>query len=133
MGIIASINHAELSVAISRPEDRASVIVSCDIEFTEAEVHAMNTAGLYYTLSCEVINKDPLTDNPVVTYGQQRLPREQASQHEHVVFDANVRMGDLHERLIGRDRLRANLTLKNEETDATITRRTEVVAVDLAA
>ena len=42
-------------------------------------------------------------------------------------------MDNLHERLIGKDKLLAKLTLKNEETGAEDVRRTEVIAVDVAA
>src|SRR5262249_52647954 len=49
---MASINNHGLTVTTNRPDDRASVIVSCDIEFTEVEVNAMNLLGLRHTLTC---------------------------------------------------------------------------------
>jgi hypothetical protein len=54
---MATITSSELTVTTNRPDDRASVVVSCDVEFTEVEVNAMNMLGLRYTLTCQVLNK----------------------------------------------------------------------------
>jgi hypothetical protein len=132
---MATINNPELTVTTNRPVDRVSVVVSCDIEFTEVEVNAMNMLGLEYTLTGEVLNKEMLDEDLVITYRAQQFPIEpgNAHLHEHVVFDTHEWMDTLHERLIGKDKLVAKLTLTNEETHATVTVRTEVIAVDLAA
>jgi len=42
-------------------------------------------------------------------------------------------MESLHERLIGKDKLVAKLTLTNDETRAEVTARTDTISVDLAA
>ena len=42
-------------------------------------------------------------------------------------------MDNLHERLVGKDKLVAQLKLKNEETGGEGVQRTEVIPVDLAA
>jgi hypothetical protein len=130
-----TINNPELTVTTNRPTDRAMVIVSCDVEFTEVEFNAMNLLGLEYTLRCKVLNKDLLDEDPVVTYSAHRFPivRGEARRYEHVVFDTHQYMDSLHERLIGKDKLVAQLTLTNEETHAEVTARTEVIEVDLAA
>jgi len=132
---MASINNPELTVTTNRPDDRASVIVSCDIEFTDVEVNAMNLLGLQYSLTCQVMNKEMLDEDPVVTYRAQRFPvlPGDARNYEHVVFDTHEWMDSLHERLIGKDKLVANLTLTNDETNADVTARTETISVDLAA
>jgi hypothetical protein len=132
---MATINNPALNVTTNRPADRASVIVSCDVEFTEVEVNAMNLLGLEYTLTCQVINKELLDEDPVFTYRQITLPREPgaARRYEHVVFDAYEAMEALHDRLIGKDKLLAKLTLTNQETHADVSSRTETIAVDLAA
>jgi hypothetical protein len=132
---MATINNPELTVTTNRPVDRASVIVTCDVEFTEVEVNAMNMLGLEYTLTCQVINKELLDEDPVLTYRQLTLPRESgdARRYEHVVFDSYEPMDSLHDRLIGKDKLVAKLTLTNQETHADVSARTETLAVDLAA
>jgi hypothetical protein len=132
---MASINTPDLTVTTNRPTDRASVVVTCDIEFTEVEVNAMNMLGLAYTLTCQVLNKDLLDEDPVITYRQLTLPRMAggAQRYEHVVFDTFEPMDALHERLIGKDKLVAKITLTNQETHADISVRTETIAVDLAA
>jgi len=132
---MATINNPELTVTTNRPDDYANVLVSCDIEFTEVEVNAMNMLGLQYTLTCQVLNKELLDEDPVITYRQITLPREQgaASRYEHVVFDTHEAMESLHDRLIGKDKLVAKITLSNQETHADVSVRTETLAVDLAA
>ena len=132
---MATINTPELTVTTNRPDDRASVTVSCDVEFTEVEVNAMNMLGLEYTLTCQVLNKELLDEDPVITYRQVILPREpgEARRYEHVIFDAYEAMESLHDRLIGKDKLVAKLTLTNQETHADVSVRTETLAVDLAA
>ena|SRR6266568_7222773 len=131
---MATINNPELTVTTNRPIDRASVIVSCDIEFTGVEVNAMNMLGLEYTLTCQVLNRDLLDEDPVITYRQQTFPRLPGEGHrsEHVALDSFEAMDALHERLIGKDKLVAKLTLTNQETHADVNARTEVIAVDLA-
>jgi len=132
---MASITNAELSITTDRPEDRANVIVSCNVQFTEVEVNAMNVLGLQYTLHCRVLNKEMLDEDAVETYHHQTFPRIPggAMRYEHAVFDSSASMTTLHERLFGKDKLVAELKLKNEETGAEMVQRTEVVAVDLAA
>ena len=132
---MATINNPELTVTTNRPVDRAAVIVSCDVEFTDVEVNAMNVLGLEYILTCQVLNKDLLDEDPVITYRQQTFPRlpGEGHRHEHVVFDSFEDMDALHERLIGKDKLVAKFTLTNQETHADVSARTEDVAVDLAA
>jgi hypothetical protein len=132
---MATINSPELTVTTNRPDDRASVVVTCDIEFTDVEVNAMSMLGLEYTLTCQVLNKELLDEDPVITYRQMSFPRlrGEASRYEHVIFDSSEWMDALHERLIGKDKLVAKLTLTNQETHADVSARTEVIAVDLAA
>jgi hypothetical protein len=132
---MATINNPDLTVTTNRPVDRASVIATCDVEFTDVEVNAMNMLGLQYTLTCQVINKELLDEDPVITFRQVTLPREigQASRTDHVVFASDEAMESLHDRLIGKDKLVAKLTLTNQETHADVSARTEQIAVDLAA
>jgi len=132
---MATITNAELAVTTNRPDDHASVVVSCDVQFTEVEFNAMNILGLQYTLHCQVLNKDMLDEDAVVTYNAITFPRisGQARRYDHAVFDTYAGMERLHDRLIGKDKLVAELRLRNEETQAEEVQRTEVIAVDLAA
>jgi hypothetical protein len=132
---MASINASELTVTTNRPDDHANVIVSCDIEFSDVEVNAMNLLGLQYTLTCQVLNKELLDEDPVLTYRAQHFPivRGEAHRYEHVVFDTYEGMDSLHDRLIGKDKLVAKLSLTNDETKAAVSARTETISVDLAA
>jgi hypothetical protein len=131
---MATIENPELTVTTNRPDDRANVLVSCDVEFTDVEVNAMNMLGLEYTLNCQVLNKELLDEDPVITYRQLILPRVRgaASRVEHVAFDTFEAMEDLHDRLIGKDNLVAKITLTNQETHQDVSVRTETIAVDLA-
>jgi hypothetical protein len=130
-----SIHDAELTITTDRPQDQATLIVSCNVHFTEVEVNAMNILGLRYTLHCQVLNKELLDEDPVASFRHQSFPRNDgaAREREHAVFETRVPMGNLHERLIGKDKLVAQLKLKNEETHEEEVKRTDVIAVDLAA
>ena len=98
---MASITNAELTVTTNRPEDRASVVVTCDVEFTEVEVNAMNMLGLQYTLHCQVLNREMLDEEPVVSYHHQKFPRVPgaARRYEHATFDTNADRHTAHRRL----------------------------------
>jgi hypothetical protein len=130
-----TLHNANLSVITDRPEDRATATVSCDIEFTDVEVNAMDLLGLRYALSCRVLNKYLLDEDPVITYRDHIFPRVPGAgrHHEHVVFETSAPMYDLHDRLLGKDRLIAELTLRNEETRDEQKLRTDDISVDLAA
>jgi hypothetical protein len=133
--LMATISNAALTITTDRPEDRAHVVVSCDVQFTEVEVNAMNMLGLQYTLHCNVLNKEMLDEDPVVSYHHQTFPRTpgEALRYEHGMFDSSTAMSNLHERMFGKDRLVAELKLKNEETGSEVVQRTEVIEADLAA
>ena len=130
-----TIKNAALSVSTDRPLQQATVVVRCDIEFTEVEVNAMDILALRYTLDCQVLNKYLLTDDPVVTYRNHSYPRygHAARRYEHAVFETTVPMFDLNERLFGKDTLVAELRLRNDETGQEVVERTEEIKVDLAA
>ena len=132
---MATITNPELTVTTNRPIDRAAVIVSCDLEFTDVEVNAMNMLGLQYNLTCEVYNKEFLDDDLVITYPVQQFPIAPGAGQRaaHVVFDTHEDMDAMHERLIGKDKLVARLTLTNEETHEEVKAQTETLSVDLAA
>jgi len=130
-----TLHNADLSVTTDRPQDRATVIVSCDVNFTDVEVNAMDMLDLRYSLNCRVLNKYLLDEDPVITYSEQIFPRipGAARHYEHVVFETSSPMYDLHERLLGKDKLIAEVTLRNEETRDEQKLRTDDVSVDLAA
>jgi hypothetical protein len=132
---MATINNPELTVTTNRPVDRAAVVVTCDVAFTDVEVNAMNMLGLQYTLTCEVYNKELLDEDLIVTYPAEDFPiaAGDAQTGEHVVFDTHEWMDSMHDRLIGKDKLIARLTLTNSETHEAVKAQTEVIAVDLAA
>src|SRR4051812_21735913 len=113
-----TIENAELIISTERPGDRANVIVSCDVEFTEVEVNAMDLLGLKYTLTCQVINDYLIYDDQILTFHPRQYPRkdEMARHPEPVMFEIQVTMDSLHERIFGKDKLAAQLTLRNDET-----------------
>ena len=130
-----TIKNADLAISTDRPHDRATVIVRCDIEFTEVEVNAMDILALRYTLNCQVLNKYMLNDDPVLTYRVHTYPHygKAARRYEHAVFETTVPMFSLNERLFGKDILVAELKLRNEETGEEVVTRTEEIKIDLAA
>jgi hypothetical protein len=130
-----TLSNASLSVNTNRPLDQATVRVGCDIEFTEVEVNAMNILNLRYTLRCKILNKELLDEDNVASFHHLSYPRTEgaARRFERAVFEKTERMEFLHDRLIGKDKLVAELRLKNEETAAEDVLRTDTIAIELAA
>ena len=130
-----TIKNPQLSITTDRPQNTATVEVNADIEFTEVEVNAMDLLGLRYTVSCQVLNKYLIDDDPMLTFRPHSYPHEHigARRYEHAFFATFVPMDTLHERLLGKDNLVAELRLKNDETGEEYVARTEEIAVDLAA
>ena len=128
-----TLKYPRLSVTTDRPRGRATVVVSCDLEFTDYEVHSMNMLGLRYTLGCHLLNMDMLYPETVITFDQQAFPSvfRATNSHQHVVFEAVALMRDLHSYIFGKDTLVAEPTLKNGETGAEVIARTGSVAVAL--
>jgi hypothetical protein len=132
------IDDVELTIIPDRPQNRARVAVSCNVEFTEFEVNTMNMLGLRYTLDCRILEDDifmlPEPD-PVVTFHALDYPRLPGGveRHERATFETLVPMSDLHEHDFGTDKLVAELKLQNEETGEWVVGRSQVVAIDLAA
>ena len=95
----------------------------------------MNMLGLQYTLHCKVLNHDVFEDDQAVAYHHVSFPRVagEAQRYDQASFEATVPMELLHDRLIGKDQLVAQLKLKNEETGAEDVLRTDTISVDLAA
>jgi hypothetical protein len=103
--LMATITNAALTITTDRPEDRAHVVVSCGVQFTEVEVNAMNMLGLQYTPHCQVLNREMLDEDPVVSFHHETLPRAPggAMRYEHAVSDSSASMTTLHERLFGKE------------------------------
>lgn len=132
---MATIDTVELKVTPNRARDTATMVVSCEVEFTDFEVNAMNLLGLAYNFQCRLQDLDMPYADPVHSFDWQHFPRVPggAMLHEHVVFEAVLATSRLHVYVFGRDGLFAAVTLTNEETGAEVTRRSKVVAFDLAA
>ncbi len=133
---MAQVSNPTLTVATDRPIDKAALSVACDVDFTEFEVNEMNILGLRYQVQCHVVDRDVLDDEPVEEFEPISLPRiaGNAAAHEHLVFSTLDSMNDLHgPRLLGKDRLVAEVTLRNQETGEEKTARSDMVPVDLGA
>ena len=132
---MATLNTVELNVTTNRPQDTATMVVTCAVEFTDFEVNAMNLLGLRYNLQCQLQDLDMPYADPVHSFDWQHFPRVPggAMRHEHVVFEAVLATSSLHVYALGKDGLFATVTLTNEETGAEVTRRGKFVALDLAA
>jgi hypothetical protein len=131
---VPSITSAHLSVNTDLPQDLATVAVTCDVQFTDVEVNAMDVLGLQYQLSCRLLNKYLLEENSVLTFDDQTLPSLGGGRHlEHAEFEATVAAYDLNERLFGKDKFVAEIRLRNTETDEEVVARTDEISVDVAA
>jgi hypothetical protein len=135
IAIMPSITNIQMSITTHRPQNEALLIVTCGVEFTEVEVNAMNLLGLAYRLDCSVLNVELLDDDAVVTFEPYTFSRHSGGAHyyEGARFETTAPMYNLNERLIGKDKLVAKLTLTNEETKAEVVGRSDEIQVDLAA
>jgi hypothetical protein len=132
---MASIENARLTVSTDQNE-QVYVSVNCDVQFTDFEVSAMNELGLQYRLQCQLINKDLWDVEIVAVLDDQVFPRDtdlKASKTRHVDLETVRSISDLHTHVFTKDKLRAELTLRNEETGEAVVTSTEAVAIDLAS
>ena len=133
---MATISNAQLAITTDILHERASISVSCDVEFTDVEVNAMNLLGLHYRLECLLLNKDLWQFKPVAVFDEWLFPRAleaRVQSHEHVVFNSDRPMVELRKHLISEDKLVAQLTLRNEETSDEVVSRTGLFSIDLTA
>lgn len=132
---MASIKHPQLAITADRSRDTATIVVSCDVEFTEFEVNAMNMLGVRYTLQCHLLDMDMLYPDSVVAFDRHEFPRVPggANTSEITTFEAAARMRDLHWYVFGKDTLVARLTLRNQETGIETVQHSDVIQIDLAA
>ena len=131
---MAQVSNPTLTVATDQPLDKAAVTVACDVDFTDFEVNEMNILGLRYQVQCRIVDRDMLDDQPVQQFEPITLPRiaGNATTHDHILFATLDSMDDLHgPRLLGKDRLIAEVTLRNQETGEEKTAKSEMVVVDL--
>jgi hypothetical protein len=131
---MATIDAVELKVTTNRPQDTATMVVSCEVEFTDFEVNSMNRLGLRYNLQCQLKDLDMPYADPVHSFDWQHFPSVPggAIRHEHVVFEAVLATSNLHVYVVGREGLFATVTLTNAETGAEVTGRSKFVPLDLA-
>ena len=132
---MATIENARLTISTDENE-QVYVSVSCDVQFTDFEVSAMNELGLQYRLQCQLINKDLWDVEIVAVLDDQVFPRAtdlKESNTRHMDLETVRPISDLHTHVFTKDKLRAELTLRNEETGKAVVTETEVVAIDLAS
>ncbi len=111
--------------------------VTCDVEFTDVEVNAMNLLHLRYSLQCQIFDKDLWERKRVAVLDEWTFPKiteTTVSKNEHVVFNMDRPMTDLHTHFLSNDKLQAEVTLRNEETgQVEAVSRTDYISVDLVA
>ena len=132
---MARIKHPQLAITTDRPHNKATIAVTCEVEFTDFEVNAMNMLGVRYSLQCHLLDMEMLYPDAVVAFDRQEFPRllGGGNTHEHASFVTDAAMSDLHWYVFGKDTLVAQLTLRNEETGVEALQHSDVIRVDLAA
>ena len=131
---MATVVNPRLAVRADRLHDRANISVSCDVDFTDVELNAMQLLGLRYHVQCQLVDRDLWNVKPVAIFDEWTLPRTTemtVSKHEHVVFNTDRPMTDLHTHFLSNDQLQAEVKLRNNETGEEVVGRTDFVAVDL--
>src|SRR6476661_6017978 len=125
---MAAILNPRLAVDVDRLHDRATISVSCDVDFTDVELNAIQLLGLRYHVQCQLVDKDLWEMRPVAIFDDWTLPSPTemtVSKHEHVVFNTDRPMADLHRHFLSNDQLQAEVKLRNDETGAEVVARTD--------
>ncbi len=132
---MATINNPQLTVFTHPLRNMATVVASCDVELTDFEVNAVNMLRLRYTVDCRVINRDIQYEDSVISYDSRDIPPlgYDAESANHVVFEIDALMSDLHQHILTNDQLIAEFTLTDRDTSAQQTVRSKAVEVDLVA
>jgi hypothetical protein len=134
---VATISNTRFAISTESLNNRATITVTCDVEFTDVEVNAMNLLDLRYTLQCQIFDKDLWERKPVAHLDEWTFPKmteTNVSKNEHVVFNTDRSMTDLHTHFLSNDNLQAEVTLRNEETgQVEAVSRTDYISVDLLA
>jgi hypothetical protein len=130
---MATLHNVQLAVSTDRLDNLATVVASCDVDFSEFEVNSMNLLGLRYTLACQVLNRDLQYEDPVIRFRDRQLPFDgrTTERTEHVELRSDAVMSDLHEHVFTKDELVAEFTLTNVESGVSDVFRSNVAAVDL--
>ena len=104
------------------------------MDFTDVELRAIQLLGLSYHVQCQLFDKDLWESRPVAIFDDWTLPRlteMTVSKREHVVFNTDRPMTDLHTHFLTNDQLQPEVKLRNDETGEEVVARTDFVAVDL--
>lgn len=132
---MASLSNVVLDVTTVQPANHITLTVTCDVDFSKADLYSMHELGERYTLRCQVVRKEALEEIPVLAYADRVFPPAtgEATPHTQVKHELTVPMNALHGGLIGRDDLTALVTLLASDTEWQIVQRSEHVSVELAA
>src|SRR5262245_44529841 len=101
---MASIENPRLAVGVDYVHELAMISVTCDVEFTDVEINAMDLLGLRYSMQCQLFSKDLWRMDPVAIFDERSFPgllEAHATPREHVVFADERPMGELHTRFVG--------------------------------
>lgn len=117
---MATINRVDLKVTTNRPQGEATVTVSCDVEFTDFEVNAMNMLGLRYELQCRLEDMDRLYADKVLHFDTRHFPLvlSKATRFEHVVLQTIAAMSDLHVYIFGHPVRRGHIDERGDRRPA---------------
>jgi len=126
---MASIEHPQLSVTTDPMSDQASIIASCDVQLTEFELQAMRLLGVRYTVDCRIVNQDLWYEDTVLRYEQGEVAPGGTSVS--MVFESASAMSALHDHLFTPDKLLAEFTLTDQETQDSEVKRSPVLSVAL--
>ena len=130
-----TLNNVTLAVTTTEPSGQITITVDCDVAFSATDLHAMRELNQQYTLQCEVFRREMLEQIPVLAFGERKYPPLAAdvTGHDHMTFELKVPLNALHGGLVGRDDLRAKVTLIDNDTGWKIEQASEPVSVDLVA
>ena len=131
---MARIIDPELSIDIDRAANAGSISVRCGLEFTDAELRAMNVFGRQYSLQCHLLGQNNLNEpDSAIVFASQQFPpsRDDAEPYVEPVFTSVAGTSDLKLYMSADGSIGAELALSNEDLGTVAVKRTPVVAIDL--
>src|SRR5260370_35966539 len=95
---MARIKYPQLAITTDRPHNKATIAVTCEVEFTDFEVNAMNMLGVRYSLQCHLLDMEMLYPDAVVAFDRQEFPLlpRGGNRHRHALFVPAAATSDPH-------------------------------------
>ncbi len=128
---MATITEAKLQINVDATTHKAKCVVTAKANFTPYEMNEIKE-GLTFKLTCWLMADEPVVPTVVIPiplhlYPQKSLPDSTPTAVEKITLEATLLQSQLNSGA-GADEIYGQLTLTNEYTEVTRTKKTNVVS-----